>query len=491
MSKSKTQFQLEFHDFIHADHMQTLQPTTAEELELELQRVQASTTMSKSQRSNRKRSLKKRIAKLEHAKPTAVAAAAAAAGGTGRGAAARGGNPPQRVPAGVLAHAAQGESKDDGCHGGGSGRRRGGGSGGGSGGGGGDSGSRDAARAAVARADTVCAGAAGLVDIGINITSKQLKGIWKKIVTRAVDEAGVRTILLTGTSMKSSRESLAIAHEWQDSHDGAANLRCTVGVHPHDAKTFDHGGGGSGGGGGAGAGSSSGGSGGSSGARAAGGSGGGGRSAASGAGGGSGARATGGAGGGGRGTIAEMRRLLADPLAVAVGECGLDYNRNFSTPSDQVAAFRAQVALAVEMQLPLFVHSRDAHDALIGVLDEFKSGDGVEQDGASLPPVCVHCFTGSLKEAEEYLARGFFIGFTGTICKSQRGAPLRDLLPHVPLDRIMLETDAPWMGFVKGRRSSEPADVVGVAAKVAEVLGVDFEEVCRVTTATANAFFRL
>ena len=447
--------------------MQTQQPTTAEELELELQRVQASTTMSKSQRSNRKRSLKKRIAKLEHAKPTAAAAAAAAAGGTGRGAAARGGNPPQRVPAGVLERAARGESKDDGCHGGGSGRRRGG--------------VGDSARAAVARADTVCAGAAGLVDIGINITSKQLKGIWKKIVTRAVDEAGVRTILLTGTSMKSSRESLAIAHEWQDSHDGAANLRCTVGVHPHDAKTFDHGGGGggSGGGGGAGAGSSSGGSGGSSGARAAGGSGGGGRSA------------TGGAGGGGRGTIAEMRRLLADPLAVAVGECGLDYNRNFSTPSDQVAAFRAQVALAVEMQLPLFVHSRDAHDALIGVLDEFKSGDGVEQDGASLPPVCVHCFTGSLKEAEEYLARGFFIGFTGTICKSQRGAPLRDLLPHVPLDRIMLETDAPWMGFVKGRRSSEPADVVGVAAKVAEVLGVDFEEVCRVTTATANAFFRL
>ena len=90
-----------------------------------------------------------------------------------------------------------------------------------------------------------------------------------------------------------------------------------------------------------------------------------------------------------------------------------------------------------------------------------------------------------------YVVRGFFIGFTGTICKKERGAPLRALLPHLPLDRIMIETDAPYMGFVKGRRRSEPADVVGVAEKLAETLGVSLASVAAQTTASARSFFRL
>ena len=81
------------------------------------------------------------------------------------------------------------------------------------------------------------------------------------------------------------------------------------------------------------------------------------------------------------------------------------------------------------------------------------------------------------------------VGFTGTLCKQQRGAPLRALLPIIPLDRIMLETNAPWMGFVKGRRTSEPADVVLVGSP--RSYGVPVAEVCRVTTATASRFFGL
>mmetsp|Transcript_18785 Transcript_18785/g.27850 ORF Transcript_18785/g.27850 Transcript_18785/m.27850 type:complete len:188 (-) Transcript_18785:407-970(-) len=182
--------------------------------------------------------------------------------------------------------------------------------------------------------------------------------------------------------------------------------------------------------------------------------------------------------------------LLSNPsLAKAVGECGLDYNRNYSSRKDQMQAFRAQVALAVELKLPLFLHEREAHDDLISVLDEFQR-DGEE---LKLPHIVVHCFTGTSDEAAEYIQRGYYIGFTGTICKKERGAPLRDILQSniVPLNRIMIETDAPFMGFVKGRKSSEPAHVVGVAEQVAECLGVSVEEVCRVTTENARSFFGL
>ena len=118
--------------------------------------------------------------------------------------------------------------------------------------------------------------------------------------------------------------------------------------------------------------------------------------------------------------------LLSNPsLAKAVGECGLDYNRNYSSRKDQMQAFRAQVALAVELKLPLFLHEREAHDDLISVLDEFQlAGDERQQ----LPPIVVHCFTGTSDEAAEYIQRGYYIGFTGTICKKERGAPLRDIL---------------------------------------------------------------
>ena len=108
-----------------------------------------------------------------------------------------------------------------------------------------------------------------------------------------------------------------------------------------------------------------------------------------------------------------------------------------------------------------------------------------------LPPIVIHCFTGNAAEVQTYLSLGFYIGFTGTVCKFERGKPLRDLLPSIPLNRILLETDTPFMGFVKGRRQSEPQDVALVAAKVAAVLDIDVETVRRVTTENAKSFFRI
>lgn len=286
---------------------------------------------------------------------------------------------------------------------------------------------REALRANIGAMDSLAAvstteGSSSCVDIGINITNNKLKRKWRTVVRDAV-EKGVHDILLTGTSLKASRESLLIANTWKK-ETGNNNLYSTVGIHPHEAKKFEE-----------------------------------------------------------KSTIKEMKALLNDSLAVAVGECGLDYNRNFSPKEKQLECFRAQIKLAVELQCPLFVHEREAFDDTMAIFDEFK--------GLSLPPVVVHCFTGTLQEAKAYIDRGFFIGFTGTICKKQRGAPLRQILPHLPLERLMIETDAPWMGFLKTRRTSEPADVVLVAEELARAICIPPDEVKRVTTKTAKAFFRL
>ena len=131
------------------------------------------------------------------------------------------------------------------------------------------------------------------------------------------------------------------------------------------------------------------------------------------------------------------------------------------------------------------MHEREAHVELVKVLDEMDIG--------SLPPIVVHCFTGTKEEAIEYIQRGYYIGFTGTICKKERGAPLREMLPSIPLERIMVEADAPFMGFKRGRKSSEPADCIEVARKVAETidLNLTFSTVCNTTTTNAMAFFRM
>lgn len=102
----------------------------------------------------------------------------------------------------------------------------------------------------------------------------------------------------------------------------------------------------------------------------------------------------------------------------------------------------------------------------------------------------VHCFTGTESEAMAYIERGFYLGFTGTICKKERGAPLRALLSKIPMESVMVETDAPFMGFQKGKRkSSIPADCADVARQMATILGVTFEEVCETTTHTSQSFF--
>lgn len=167
-----------------------------------------------------------------------------------------------------------------------------------------------------------------------------------------------------------------------------------------------------------------------------------------------------------------------------IGECGLDYNRDFSPRPQQRDVFAAQVALANTLQLPLYMHERDAHDDFYQIAKE-SHGKGV-----------VHCFTGSKEALKRYLDLGFYIGITGWVCDERRGAQLQQLVPYVPSDRLLLETDAPYLlprtivPKPKSRRN-EPAFLCYVVKEVAKLLKRSEQEVATLSYQNALTLFNL
>lgn len=184
-------------------------------------------------------------------------------------------------------------------------------------------------------------------------------------------------------------------------------------------------------------------------------------------------------------TFRALAELWKHPEVVAVGECGLDYNRNFSTPEAQRAAFGQQLSMAVQAGKPLFLHCRDAfadfHDMLAPVVADGARG-------------VVHCFTGDRAEAEAFLAMGLDIGITGWVTDLQRGQALREAVPHLPLDRLHLETDAPYL-FPKNagsrRGHNEPANLRWVAAGVAALMQREVDEIVQACSANSRRMFGL
>ncbi|HEX7639607.1 MAG TPA: TatD family hydrolase, partial [Burkholderiaceae bacterium] len=175
---------------------------------------------------------------------------------------------------------------------------------------------------------------------------------------------------------------------------------------------------------------------------------------------------------------AAFEPLWADPRVVAVGECGLDYNRMFSPRDAQRRAFQAQAEAAVRHAKPLFLHCRDAFDDFRAMLRDAAAAGahGV-----------VHCFTDGPREAEAFLELGFDLGITGWVTDVARGGALRDALRVIPLDRLHLETDAPYLrprNAGKTRPYNEPALLPFVARAVAELKGVPPEALA--ARATAN-----
>ena len=269
-----------------------------------------------------------------------------------------------------------------------------------------------------------------LIDIGVNLMSPAFSNDREAVIARA-DAAGVRTLIITGSSIESSAAAAAYAAAHAAAH---GNCHSTAGVHPHNAKDWN------------------------------------------------------------AGASARLRELVSGSAAgkiVAVGECGLDYNRNFSPPDAQRACFEEQLALAAELNMPVFLHERDASADFTSILKQYR---------ARLPGAVVHCFTGGAAELEAYLALDCYIGITGWICDERRGGGLITLLPRIPADRLLLETDAPYLlprnlpramrvcGQGKSGRN-EPCFLPHIAAFAAGILGKTPEQTAEETSANAARLF--
>lgn len=184
-------------------------------------------------------------------------------------------------------------------------------------------------------------------------------------------------------------------------------------------------------------------------------------------------------------SVIALKGLAALPQVCAIGETGLDYNRDFSPRDCQRNSFAAHLELAAELQLPLFLHQRDGHHDFVEIIKAHRN---------NLGKAIVHCFTGTERELDDYLEMGLYIGITGWICDERRGHHLRDFISKVPADRLMIETDAPYLlprdirPKPKSRRN-EPMHLPHICQVVADVRGVAIEELAASTVATAEAFF--
>ncbi|MGB8326192.1 MAG: TatD family hydrolase, partial [Steroidobacteraceae bacterium] len=207
------------------------------------------------------------------------------------------------------------------------------------------------------------------IDIGINLSHESYRDDRSAVVERAL-AAGVRQMIVTGSSVESTRAGITLAQ------DRTGTLFATAGVHPHHASGLT------------------------------------------------------------AGDLQTLRTLAAHPEVVALGECGLDYYRDFSPRPAQREAFARQLEIAGDMGKPVFLHQRNAHTDFLAIVREYRG---------SLAGAVAHCFTGSAPELAAYLELGLHIGLTGWICDERRGAGLKALVRDIPADRLMIETDGPYM----------------------------------------------
>ena len=185
------------------------------------------------------------------------------------------------------------------------------------------------------------------------------------------------------------------------------------------------------------------------------------------------------------GSAETLRKLRLDPKVIAIGECGLDYYRNLSSRETQVSAFSEQLALAGELGLPALLHNRDADKDFLRIFDNAPDRP---------PRTALHCFTGNASLLHACLERGMYVGITGWFCDERRGQPLRDLIGEIPLDRLMVETDAPYLlpRTLRPRpktRRNEPMWLPHIAEQIAQALDLSLEEFANHTQDCTQKFF--
>ena len=266
-----------------------------------------------------------------------------------------------------------------------------------------------------------------LIDIAGNLTNKAFREDLPQVLARA-ESAGVVGIIVAGVTAATSRRGWELACEQAAvSTPSALRLVATSGIHPHHASEATP------------------------------------------------------------SVLAEIAEIATRDHVVAVGECGLDYNRDFSPRDVQRKAFEAQLEIAASLRKPVYLHERDAHEDFVAILERWRP---------KLVRAVVHCFTGTHAVLERYVAMDVHIGFTGWICDERRGTHLRELVQLVPQGRLMVETDAPYIlpRDMRPRPSSgrnEPAFVAHVARAVAAARGESFESLAEHSTLAARAFFAM
>ena len=263
-----------------------------------------------------------------------------------------------------------------------------------------------------------------IIDICVNLTDKQFAPDREAIIERA-RQAGVCGMLVVATNMSASKQAVTLC--------GTADLKCTVGIHPHDSAAAE------------------------------------------------------------KDWLTQMAAIAKHPQVAAIGETGLDFNRNFSPPEIQIEIFAKQIEFAQSIDKPLLVHDRDSAGKVASLL----------QQAGQLPPTVIHCFTGNRQELETYLAAGYYIGITGWVTEAERGAELRNLIPHIPLSQLLIETDAPYLKpkntpsefmqthALKSRlkRRNEPALLPYVLAAISELREETPQNIAAVTTQNAQRVF--
>ena len=240
-------------------------------------------------------------------------------------------------------------------------------------------------------------------------------------VIKRADDAGVKQIVVTGTSVEESIKAIQLCEQYPD------YLVCTAGIHPHHASDW-------------------------------------------------------------KPDTSDILGQLAENVCVrAIGETGLDFNRNYSPRDAQIEAFRQQIELAISMKKPVFAHQRDAHEVFIEILREYRN---------QLANIVVHCFTDSKTALFDYLDLDCHIGITGWICDERRGTELAQLLKYIPDNRLMAETDAPYLlprdlPDKPKNRINEPAYLPHIVKSIAHYQNREVELVAAECLKTSQLFFNL
>ncbi len=259
----------------------------------------------------------------------------------------------------------------------------------------------------------------GYIDIGVNLTNRRLLPQAETLIEAAA-AVGVEGQIVTATSAAHSEQAQALCRRFPQ------RLRCSCGVHPHDASEWDE------------------------------------------------------------ETARRIAALARDDKVVAIGETGLDYNRNFSPRERQLEAFEAQLELAAELALPVFLHQRDALDDFVTLLGQWRD---------RLPGAVAHCFTDDRDALFRLLDLDCHIGITGWVCDERRGQALQQAVPEIPADRLMLETDAPYLlprdlPEPPKDKTNRPQYLPHIAATVARLQGKPLEQLASEVWQTTLDFFQ-